>query len=322
MLQWSSVTAATRATYLRHWSQFSNWSLQMGLALGSSDEVDRALTLYLEECYLDGSDLSLGRYVVAAVTFVRPDLRSPAMQKLPGTKQSLQGWRNLCPPQSRLPVPWEVACLVSAWAFKQKLWQMGVGLLLMFAMYLRPAELCRLKVRDVVFPNARLRRRHQKTVVTLHSFEDGIPSKTHEFDETIELDLDHHQFLTPMLQNMILKLHLQKDSSLFNLEASQIRDFLQEVQMKLHINNIGPLHPYRWRHGGASMDFWEKHRDLVSIQKRGRWRAMASVRRYEKGGRLAQLLSKLPDTTQELATWASENIDEGYYNPRLLRRIP
>ena len=70
------------------------------------------------------------------------------------------------------------------------------------------------------------------------------------------------------------------------------------------------------------MDFWEKHRDLVSIQKRGRWRAMASVRRYEKGGRLAQLLSKLPDTTQELATWASENIDEGYYNPRLLRRIP
>ena len=84
--------------------------------------------------------------------------------------------------------------------------------------------------------------------------------------------------------------------------------------MKLYINNIGPLHPYRWRHGGASMDFWEKHRDLVSIQKRGRWRAMASVRRYEKGGRLAQLLSKLPDTTQELATWASENIDEGYYN--------
>jgi integrase len=189
-------------------------------------------------------------------------------------------------------------------------------------MYLRPAELCRLKVRDVVFPNARLRRRHQKTVVTLHSFEDGIPSKTHEFDETIELDLDHHQFLTPMLQNMILKLHLQKDSSLFNLEASQIRDFLQEGQMKLHINNIGPLHPYRWRHGGASMDFWETHRDLVSIQKRGRWRAMAAARRYEKGGRLAQLLSKLPDTTQELATWASENIDEGYYNPRLLRRIP
>ena len=72
--------------------------------------------------------------------------------------------------------------------------------------------------------------------------------------------------------------------------------------MKLYINNIGPLHPYRWGHGRASMDFWEKHRDLVSIQKRGRWRAMASVRKYEKGGCLAQLLSKLPDTTQELAT--------------------
>eukprot|EP00438_Fugacium_kawagutii_P023337 Skav200217 [mRNA] locus=scaffold3745:15519:20956:- [translate_table: standard] len=168
VLQWSSVTAATRSTYLRHWAQFSSWATQNRLALHSSEEVDRALTLYLEELYLDGSDLSMGRYVVASVTFVRPDLRSPAMQRLPGTKQSLQGWRNLCPPQSRLPVPWEVACLVSAWAFKRMMLQMGVGLLMMFTLYLRPSEMCRLKVRDVVFPNRRLRRNHQKTVVTLH----------------------------------------------------------------------------------------------------------------------------------------------------------
>eukprot|EP00438_Fugacium_kawagutii_P030549 Skav235998 [mRNA] locus=scaffold348:388416:392834:+ [translate_table: standard] len=186
----------------------------------------------------------------------------------------------------------------------------------------RPSEMCRLKVRDVVFPNRRLRRNHQKTVVTLHSFEDGIPSKTHEFDETIELDLPHHQFLTHMLQDMISKLRLQKESLLFNLEAVQVREFLQEAQEQLRIHNIGPLHPYRWRHGGASTDFWEKHRDLAAIQKRGRWRAMASVRRYEKGGRLAQLLSKLPDATQELANWASENVEQAYYNPRLLNRIP
>ena len=53
-----------------------------------------------------------------------------------------------------------------------------------------------------------------------------------------------------------------------------------------------------------------------------RWRATASVRRYEKGGRLSQLLNSLPSHTQELATWASENIEQAFYNPRLLTNIP
>lgn len=70
------------------------------------------------------------------------------------------------------------------------------------------------------------------------------------------------------------------------------------------------------------MDYWEKHRSIVEIQKRGRWRATASVRRYEKGGRLSQLLNSLPSHTQELATWASENIEQAFYNQRLLTNIP
>lgn len=93
-------------------------------------------------------------------------------------------------------------------------------------------------------------------------------------------------------------------------------------QDRLDITGIGPLHPYRLRHGGASMDYWEKHRSIVEIQKRGRWRATASVRRYEKGGRLSQLLNSLPSHTQELATWASENIEQAFYNQRLLTNIP
>lgn len=160
-------------------------------------------------------DLSLGRYIVAAVTFVRPELRSPSMQKLPRTKQSLQGWRNLMPPQSRLPIPWEVTCLVAALAFKMRLKQMGVALLVAFCMYLRPSELCRIKVKDVVLPNPRLRRRHQRLVITLHSFEDGVPSKTHEFDETVDLDLEHQQFLVGMVRTIIRegKLTVRTDST-------------------------------------------------------------------------------------------------------------
>lgn len=138
-LQQAAVKPVTRQKYLKHWEEFCLWSSLNRWKISTSEEVDLALTMFLEEAYLDGGDLSLGRYIVAAVTFMRPELRSPSMQKLPRTKQSLQGWRNLMPPQSRLPIPWEVTCLVAALAFKMRLKQVGVALLVAFCMYLRPS---------------------------------------------------------------------------------------------------------------------------------------------------------------------------------------
>ena len=149
-----------------------------------------------------------------------------------------------------------------------------------------------------------------------------VPSKTHEFDETVELDLEHQQFLVGMVRTIIREGKLTGEHLLFNLEAAQIRTFLQTARDRLDITGIGPLHPYRLRHGGASVDYWEKHRSIVEIQKRGRWRATASVRRYEKGGWLSQPLNSLPSHTQELATWTSENIEQAFYNQRLLTNIP
>ena len=40
---------------------------------------------------------------------------------------------------------------------------------------------------------------------------------------------------------------------------------------------LGPAHPYRLRHGGASRDFALKLRRLEEIQRRGRWKSFASV---------------------------------------------
>ena len=44
---------------------------------------------------------------------------------------------------------------------------------------------------------------------------------------------------------------------------------------------------------GPSTDFYGNHRDLLAIQRRGRWKATASVRRYEKAGRLIKQLTLL-----------------------------
>ena len=50
--------------------------------------------------------------------------------------------------------------------------------------------------------------------------------------------------------------------------------------------------PHCLRHGGASRDALEKLEDLRGIQRRGRWKARESVRRYEKAGTLLRVRSK------------------------------
>ncbi|CAK0908201.1 unnamed protein product [Prorocentrum cordatum] len=58
---------------------------------------------------------------------------------------------------------------------------------------------------------------------------------------------------------------------------------------------------YLLRHSGASRDFANQLRPLSEVKRRGRWMSEASVRRYEKGGRLAEQFSKLPPDLEKHA---------------------
>ena len=60
--------------------------------------------------------------------------------------------------------------------------------------------------------------------------------------------------------------------------------------------NIGP---YAWRHSGPSIDRAQNRRSLQEVQKRGRWKQMKSVNRYEKAGRLGMSVQEL--TSEQLA---------------------
>ena len=78
------------------------------------------------------------------------------------------------------------------------------------------------------------------------------------------------------------------------LKAPRFKNLMETAFCSLKLAVIGPPHPYRLRHAGASHDFASKARRLSEVKRRGRWRSWASVRRYEKGARVAELLHKLP----------------------------
>jgi hypothetical protein len=66
---------------------------------------------------------------------------------------------------------------------------------------------------------------------------------------------------------------------------------------------------YMFRHAGASTDFALKLRPLAEIKLRGRWKSDASLRRYEKGGRLADQLQRLPPRLRTHAKRCADCVD-------------
>ena len=54
--------------------------------------------------------------------------------------------------------------------------------------------------------------------------------------------------------------------------------------------------PYQLRHSGRSWDKLHQRRSQVAIMRRGRWRSLASLARYEKGGMLMKEYANLSET--------------------------
>ena len=112
------------------------------------------------------------------------------------------------------------------------------------------------------------------------------PSKTGEYDLSVVLDSYWLLFLTPVLEL------LQKEPPgvpVWGFGYPTVLSTLRQACINL---GLKPVTPYQARHSGASTDRASNARTLLDIQKRGGWKTMKSVCRYEKGARLAQRASK------------------------------
>ena len=301
VLQQASVSAPCRARYGRHWKHMQHLVVDRDGFLKPPVVADQALTAYLEEQYMEGEDLATARYMIAAVLFFKPELKSKGMSKLPRVKQSLDGWQKLCPPRSRLPIPYEVVALLALWALQSGAKQIAMYLLLSFALYLRPNESLRLRKRDLVKPSTGRGGGYPHWTVVLHPLELGHSSKTQEFDECLALDLPYQAMYGQATFRLMRLAQRKADDKIFSIAVEDVHNFLKEASVKLQLQSLGELHPYRLRHGGASHDCNSKLRDVAGVQLRGRWKTLASVRRYQKGGRLSQLFKGLPKEIRKAA---------------------
>ena len=106
--------------------------------------------------------------------------------------------------------------------------------------------------------------------------------------------------LLPALEQALLRHARGRPGNeiLFKVQQSEVARDLREASLRLRVPSALEVVMYKFRHGGASTDFALKHRPLGEVKLRGRWKSDASLRRYEKGGRLAEQLFRLGDQLQ------------------------
>ena len=121
-------------------------------------------------------------------------------------------------------------------------------------------------------------------------------------------DMEGLKFLDKLLE--IAKREREPDELLFPFSYGEMAVEFKNAGTVFNLSEAGVMYLYQLRHGGASHDALSRHRDLLSIKKRGRWMCDASVRRYEKGGRSAQILHHLPVPLLQQAVERTKQLGE------------
>ena len=205
----------------------------------------------------------------------------------------------MLPATSRVPIPFEAVCMMVMQLYARGRPEEALAILTCFELYLRPGEVETIKVGHLIAPTSRHVAGRTSWTVLLHPREDDVPSKTAEFDETLALDLERHVPLGIALSALARR--RPQDEPLFRLDARRMAEAFKSTAKELGIAEIGIVHCYQLRHGGASHDFSAKERSLTEVMRRGRWRSWHSVRRYEKGARTVEVVSRLTSSQREFA---------------------
>ena len=288
----------TRLAYVSAYRNFTQWAFKQSLSIITEDLLDVALERYLDSLYFQGKGIYTGRIVVYAASFCR-QLNTRHARTLHRSKAALVGWKRATPSYSRDPMPFEAAALLAFSMAKRGAQGLAAAsaLITSFDGYLRPSEVLAVRPIDVHQPN---NQRHLAAVTIAPALPDDgsapVTTKAGEQDDTVVFgdaasrDAKRH-FVAALLRRRA-DAAKNKFAPIFNLLLSDYERLIADALISCRLSGLN-LVPHCARHGGASTDFHNRSRTLSEIQKRGRWKARASVLRYEKDGRLVRQLSRM-----------------------------
>ena len=298
-LEMKSVSSKTRDDYLQRFTMFNEWARGQRLPLNTLEERDRALSRYGSHLFERGGSSSDFSKTRAASAFWWDDVSKSGLE-LPRAKRAQIGFTKIAPESSRVPMPYVMMCALAAQLLlDQKPVEMACAVILMFIGYLRPCDALPLHCEQLVPPTRAAGRGHQHWSLLLHQEGSGSTSKVGAKDENLVLDNPDYHWFNPSLAQLRER---HSGGKVFKFTYSELNTAVQKSLLALKYQEAGVQHLYQLRHGGASHEAAAGSRSLMDIKLRGRWSSARNMLRYEKGGRLAQVIARL--APQQL-TWAT-----------------
>ena len=302
ILELESVTPRVRRDYEVRVEKFLVYCEKEGFAVNTDPEVDEALVRYMSMCFLRGQQKSDGEHLLAGLMALVPRFGRGGDRSIPRAIRAMKGWRRLAPGRSRRAYPWPVWAGVSALLIQLKEPSMAAWIILAFWCYLRPSETMGMTGLSLVRPAAGVSRNWS---IFLFPEEGAARSKINEYDDTLAWDISRMQWMTSVFE--VMK-ETRGSGPLWPFTYPQLLENLKVVKKTL---NLPELMPYQLRHSGPSWDRARGLRQQSEVQKRGRWRSLKSVVRYEKHGRLSSEMHRFPAETQSFLLACAEHL-EGY----------
>ena len=287
-LESEAVSVGTIETYKESVRDFLAWADGVSCPLTSDLEIDAAVVRWMNYMYQQGHRAWKGERLIAGLPGLAAEFGKQGPRNLPRSHRALAGWRKRCPGHSRRPLSWPVWAAIACELCRAGEVLMGVMVLMSVLAYLRPSEALGLTSRSLLPPTA-----HgvKSWVVWLFPSEERQRSKTGEADDTIAMDGRRAPWMARVYQVLSEK---GSGEALFGCSYLDFASALASACRRLNLKVVG----YQMRHSGASMDRADGSRSLEAVQKRGRWQAQKSVRRYEKHGRLNESWKSLSASQQ------------------------
>lgn len=178
---------------------------------------------------------------------------------------------------------------------------MGLFVLMAVSTYGRPSEMLRLRVFSLVRPSPGITR---NWTLLMSPEERPERSKTGDYDVSLSLDSPWMTSWSHTLFCLLKDNH--PEAPLWDFDYNEYSKVFKKVVEELGLD----ITPYQTRHSGPSIDRARGYRSQGEVQKRGQWKALKSVVRYEKSARLAATMESLPMSLQTHCRLCEESLGE------------
>ena len=251
-------------SYLKEVQHFLQLAESRQWPLASYAEIDDALCKYQAvQCYREDRHANAGEQLMNGYAYLFPD------RKMPEAWRACKAWSRVTIGEEGQPAPDETLAYMEDWlrSHKESAAQIaGMVIPVQTDAYARESEILNLRREDVVDDGV-------EVALFFGRAHRGESAKTGR-NQGVRLDFPHSMDLV----RQRVKLAASATTKLFPISSATYQKWWRLAAQQA--GTTAP--PHSCRHTGPSRDLATGYRNMLQVQRRGRWAAEKSVRRYAK----------------------------------------